>query len=291
MIEVTKFYVRSYDLDHLNVFWQIKDTQDDIQAFDMYLYRSESPNGIWQLVAGPFNNQYLFRDYTSASRHKLRKIFYKLKIVDKRSNETVEFGPTAQIPEPDLVALEIVRQEDVLFREFIGTRCIVFPVKTFGQFCASCYNKVSKRVEKSNCMTCYGTGYLGGYWSPVSCFIQIDPSPKNIQLGPTIEQYPFVTTGRMINFPPMNPRDIIVDSENKRWIVITVAPTKKFGHPVHQELTVKQLLTSDMAYKLPINIDDITTFEVVAERNFTNPQTLQQDPEKSYRNKPRGTTY
>jgi len=137
MVVFTKFYARSFELDSITIFWEIEDIskEDDIYAFSMELFKSEAYNGPYDKVAGPFFNIFQYRDSLNLEDHKNRNIYYKLKVTDIRTNESIMVGPTAQLPEPDLIAMEVIRQEDMLFRNFIGRRCYVFPRKTFGHIC------------------------------------------------------------------------------------------------------------------------------------------------------------
>src|SRR3954466_12056458 len=121
MIEVGRFYARSFDLDHMDLFWELKDFYDgNINQFTFQILRSESPMGPWEPMTPEFKDQYMVRDVAPALLHKWRTLFYLLRVRDVVTAEVKDFGPTAQVGEPDLIALEIQRQEDVLFREFAG---------------------------------------------------------------------------------------------------------------------------------------------------------------------------
>lgn len=294
MIQVTKLYARSFDLDHMDLFWELADFFDDnILGYDMYVLRSESPGGPWEILAGPFQDQYQFRDVSPALLHKWRTLFYKLRIINRTTTEMVEFGPTAQLGEPDLIALEIMRQEDVLFREYVGRRCWLYPVRTFGAKC-TCFDRVGGRRTRSNCLTCYDTGYIGGFLSPLECFVQFDPDPKSAQGSPSGEQQIRNSSARLISFPPVKPKDILIETENRRWRVATVAQTERLRARVHQELTIHELPKGDTEYKLPINIADLRSLQPAAERNFTNPQHADNDADLKnilavYNGSPRGT--
>lgn len=299
-LQVTTFYARSFDLDHIDLYWEVKDyftnqpTDDMILAYDFQIFRSESTAGPWDPISPKFQNQYYFRDASPSLLHRWRKLFYLLRITDKRTNEVVDFGPTAQLAEPDLIALEIMRQEDVLFREFVGRKCWLFTKKTFGAKCI-CYDRVKGKRTRSNCVTCYDTGYLGGYLSPIEAYVQIDPGPDSSQKTPLMEQQTTNTSARLISFPPMKPDDILVEAENRRWKVVTVATTTRLRAVVHQELTLHEIPKGDVEYKIPILINDLTTVSPSAERNFTNPQNVDgNDNSKNdflavYRGKPRGS--
>jgi hypothetical protein len=294
VLNITSLYARSFDLDHMDVFWEIESFFGNIRQFDFYIYRSESSFGPWDLLAGPFQDQYYFRDVTSPQKHKWRSLFYQLKVVDKVTSEEKLFGPTSQQGEPDLIALEINRQEDVLFREFAGRKCWLFPVRTFGAFCV-CYDRVTSKRTKSNCLNCYDTGYLGGYLTPIECFVQLDPNSNSPNPTPIGEQQFNQTSGRLISFPQVKPKDILVETENRRWKVSTVAQTQRLRSVVHQELMLQEVPKGDVAYKLPINIANLASLKASAERNFTNPQHTDGMPDLKellavYGYQPRGTT-
>lgn len=276
MLTVTRLYARSFDLDHMDVFWELGDFVGNILQYDFSIYRSESPTGPWDKLAGPFQDQYYFRDSSPVLLHNWRTLYYLLKIADKVTGEVKEFGPTTSLPESDLIALEINRQEDVLLREFTGRRVWLYPVRTFGARCV-CFDRVSGRRTKSNCLNCYDSGYLGGYLSPIECFVQMDTSADSGSITPFGEQQSGQTTARLISFPPVSPKDILIESENYRWRVVSVAYTQRLRAIVHQELTLKEIPRGDIEYKLPIKIADLTKLEPAAERNFTNPQHVDGD--------------
>lgn len=283
MLKVTKFYCRSFDIDSLTIFWEIEDVSltDDIYAYEFSLLKCESPAGPYDLVYGPFKNIFLFRDSVHPENHKNRTIFYKLQIKDSRSGQITEWGPTAQLPEPNLEALEMIRLEDVLFRNFIGRKFYLLPRKTFGARCI-CFNKIMQRQEIANCKTCFGVGYVGGWNTPISFYAQKDPKAKQLQLTPTINHTPSLITMRTISYPPINPGDLVVDSENHRSIVISSTPTQRLGADIHQEVVIKELLKGSIEYLVPIK-DDIKKIDQISDRRlFENPMTLNSDPRPNY---------
>lgn len=294
MIQITKLYARSFDLDHTDVFWEVGNFTGNPRQFEFTVLRSESSTGPFDQLGPPFVDGYWFRDVTPPKMHKWRTLFYLLRVRDLVTNEIEDFGPTSQEGEPDLIALEIFRQEDVLFREFIGRQTFLFPVRTFGAYCV-CYDRVSSRRTKANCLNCFDTGFLGGFLSPISCFIQFDPSGQQAVPTPYREKQDNRTTARLISFPSVKPKDILVEVENVRWRVESVTATQRLRSVVHQELTLKQIDLGDVEYKIPVNITDLKTLQISAERNFTNPQNVDgtediQNLLAAYGYAPRGTT-
>lgn len=282
MLKVTELSVRSLDLDFLGVFWKIANVpgprrdQDphEILSYDFYILRAgDSPMGPYQQIGGPFVDLYAFRDVQVSLLHKWRQYHYKLKVVDRRSGESMEYGPASSgSAPPDLIALEIQRQEDLLFREFVGRRCWLFPIRTFGPRC-SCFDITTGRITRSNHALCYGTGFFGGYMAPIEIFAQVDPTPKNTEATSLQERQPSETRGRMISFPPASPKDILVESENRRWRLGPVTQTERLKAAVRQELTLHEIPRGDIEYELPVNVD-LLSLQPAAKRNFTNPQNL-----------------
>jgi hypothetical protein len=293
MIQVTSLYARSFDLDHTDVFWEIESFTGNILQYNFSVLRSESSSGPWEIISPTFQDQYYFRDASPSKMSKWRVLYYLLRVTDLSTSETQDFGPTAQRAEPDLIALEINRAEDILFREFVGRICWMFPVRTFGAYCM-CFDRVTGRRTKAQCLNCYDTGYLGGFLSPIQCYIQFDPNGQKPVPTPYKERQDNRTTARLISFPPIKPKDIVVEAENARWRVESSTQTQRLRAVVHQEITLREIDLGDVEYKLPINIDDLTSISPSAERNFTNPQHVDerinlQNILAVYGNKPRGT--
>ena len=282
MLEVTKFWTRTFDLDRVDLFWEIssvpapRSDQDlhEVLNYEFLIFRAgDSPMGPYTQVGGPFLDRYRFRDVRVQLQHKWRQYFYKLQVRDRRTGEVKEFGPASSSEEaPDLVASEIIRQEDVLFREFVGRRCYLFSARTFGPRC-SCFDATLNKLKASNHRPCFGTGWFSGYMAPVEVFVQIDPSPKATQTSALQEVQQSDTVGRMISFPPVNPKDILVEPDNRRWRVISVRQTQRLRAVVRQELQLHEIPRGDIEYDLPVRVNE-RALETAAGRNYTNPQNV-----------------
>lgn len=288
MLNVTKLWVRSFDLEHLDVFWEIgtmrgpvnDSTQHEVFDYSFYILRSEAAMGPFEQVGGPYQDTYFFRDIRVSMLHKWRQYFYKIRVVHRQTGESMEFGPTANIEAaPDLIAAAIIREEDTLFREFIGRKAWLFPARTFGPHCA-CYDTTMGRVTRSAHLPCFGTGWLGGYLTPIEIYIQFDPSAKQSIATRLGETQPSNASARMSSFPPVSPRDIIIESENRRWRVVNVQQTQRLRAVVHQELQLHEVPRSDVEYAIPLNID-AQSVQPASNRNFKNSQNPESDADNS----------
>jgi len=261
--------VRSFTLDHLTFAWEVEPTELDPWDYDWYVERSEGPAGPWDRLAGPFSDRYLFIDHQVSLLHRWRTLFYRLKSVRKLDTTDIEYSAVVNVAaEPDLEALEIRRLEELGYRQFTGRVCWLFPARTFGQHCPSCWNEVLHKRTRGNCPTCYDTGWAGGYMHPIECYIQIDPAAKRNQEIPTGEVQHSTTQARMSAFPPVKPKDIIVEAENLRWRVDSVGSTQKRRATIRQEMTLVGVVPGDVEFQLPIQVEDPLTLQMTDERNF-----------------------
>ena len=186
--------------------------------------------------------------------------------------------------EPDRIALELIRRESMLFQEFAGRRAVLFPQLTFGQRCRYCWDLGPKgntigRAVQQNCVSCYDSTFVGGYTTPMLIYIQIDPSAKGVQATDLTEHQFVETTARMVSYPPVKPKDMIVEAENKRWRVESVVPTEKLRATIRQEMKLRQYPKGDIKYKVPVNYDILAPMSPA--REFTRPMSLQEEQDES----------
>jgi len=282
MLEVQNIKAFSLSKDHIDLSWEIKNTDLDPHDFTFVVERSESQYGEFDQISEPFSDRYHFRDVVVNLLHKWRQYWYRIKITRKSDSE-VSYSAAAQMgAKPDLVAQEVRRVELILFREHIGRKCWVFPARTFGQRCPACYDPVSRQRMQSQCLTCYDTSFVGGYLNPVEAYVQFDPSPKHTEVQQLVETQQQNTSARMPYFPSVKPRDIIVESENRRWRIERVSSTRRLRVVLHQELVLHEIPGSDIEYLIPVNIDDLGDFEASPEREFTNPHDLEGHDDASW---------
>jgi hypothetical protein len=288
VLTITKLTVRSFSLDHLDLFWEIGpvpapnlDTiPHEIFDYDFYVLRSEAAMGPYDRIGGPFRDRYQFRDNSVQLLHKWRQFYYKILVIHRTTKEELEFGPSSyQQPESDLIGSEIIRQEDILFREFIGRKCYLYPARTFGPLC-SCFDLTLQRKTRGSHLPCFGTGWMTGYMSPVEIYVQIDPSARQPHMDQKMEMQPQDTTARTSPFPPISPRDILIETENRRWRVVSVGTTQRLRSSIHQNLQLHEIPRGDIEYALPINLE-LKDLAPSGERNFKNAQNISNDGDYS----------
>lgn len=258
--------VRSFDLDHLDLFWEVPETNEEIEKYDFFILRSgDGAGGPYHRVAGPFYNTFHFRDPEVHQLHRWRDYYYKIRVVHRPTGDTTEFGPEWLRAPPDLVGLEIQRRERHLFREWAGRSVIIFPRLTFGQRCGHCWDTGSRgntigRATQQSCATCFDSTFVGGYATPMRLYVQVDPAPLQPQRT-DLKEHQFVeTSARTSAFPPIHPKAMLVEAENKRWEVQRVSTTQKHRSIIRQELILWEIPKGDVRFKVPINYDTLADF-------------------------------
>ncbi len=291
-IEVRNIRVRSLSVDFNEITWEVRNTTEDVLDYTFQVLRSEAAAGPFEPLSTEMDDQFIFVDNTLKNANIYRQFHYVLRVKQKSSGDTKDFGPASKVPDADLIATELRKHMNLLFREFAGRRCWVFPVRTMGQRCTNCWNPQLNKRTKSGCRTCFETAFVRGYHRPIETWIQFDPSPKNEQPTSLGRLQQTSTTARTSHFPPLKPDDLIVEAENLRWKVRTVSTTQQGRAVVTQELQVHLVPTTDVEYEIPLILGDVEEKDgalrpielnelfLNPSRNFTNPHTLGNDEEK-----------
>jgi hypothetical protein len=274
MIKFRNERVISFSRDYLDLYWEIDPTTEDIQEYQFFVERSESEAGPWLQIAGPLTDRYYLRDDDVHQLSNTRVYFYRVralhtpsgtelfsKIVDRRGTE-------------DLIAAEIIRNEAVLFQEFVGVRCWLFPIRTFGMRCPQCFDEVLQKRTQDSCPTCWNTQFAGGYHFPIEFWGQIDlPETAEQQSIEDHRQTKYFVL-RCNPSPYIKPLDLVIDHQNQRYRIMSVHGTFRLGVPVRQEIRMVQVQKGSVEDKIPLRVDE-SSLTLVPRRNFYNPHTLE----------------
>ena len=272
MLEVRNLRAITFDLDRIDLHWEVGSESEDPQDYDFYVLRSGSPLGPFDTLAGPLVDRYFFRDVQVVQQHRWNHYYYKIKLIHRQSGEEKLFPDIAVgiDARPPLDALAIRREEFVLFREHVGRTCWVFKKRRFGLRCPNCYVKHSKRQTRSECFTCFGTTYARGYHYPIETLVQFDPSVRSEQHMTVAKTEQDNTTARGLWFPAFDPGDVVVEANNTRWRVLSATNTERLRAVVHQELQFHAVVKGDIEYSVPLELEE-STLQASPPREFLNP--------------------
>ena len=276
-LEVRNIRVRSLSVDYNEVSWEIVPTAEDVLDYTFQVFRSEAAMGPFSEVSNAFEDRYLFVDNVVKALHRHRQYHYQIRVTYKPSGEYTDFGPALMGQDEDLIARELRSHIGLLMQEFIGERCWLLPVRTFGQRCPSCWSVSLNKKHRSGCRTCYDTGFIRGYMHPIETWVSIDPTAATEQFTNVGKTQQNNTTARMPYFPPLKPGDLLVSAaDNARHKVVQVSSTKHVGTPIHQEVQLHEVPQSAIEYAIPLQLaEPLKNMFLKPARNFTNPQQLE----------------
>lgn len=99
---------------------------------------------------------------------------------------------------------------------------------------------------------CYGTNFVGGYYSAYSIIVRRQDADQLIQLqgmSLRVEQKPRMRT---IWTPRLSSGDLLVDSSNQRWEITNLHPQPWRGLITHQVFDVELKNPRDLVYQVPV---------------------------------------
>lgn len=282
MLQISNLRLRSMNIAMLDVWWEIEPTFESAGDYDIFVQRSESEFSDFQTISASVRNLNHFRDTSVPNYHSFyQRLFYKLKVVNRVTAATALFpaqGGASLDARPDLIAMEMARQHNLVLKEAKGRAVWIFQRRRTGQKCSICFDQVTQRKIKSSCVSCYDTNFAGGFYAPVQVFGHIGPSEETTVHDAQMVQQQQDCVFELGNYPELGEGDIVVEQENLRWKVgNSINKVEKGRAIIWQTTGVSRIAKGDIEYGLPINITDkaLSSQEAAPERNLTNPQTLE----------------
>jgi hypothetical protein len=243
---------------HTLVTWKTENSFDDPLDFDMRMMRSESQGGPFEYVSQPFVDKYQYIDgIADLETRAHRLLWYQIEVTERKTGTKAVYGPAGLSAPPDLQAMEMRRQAMLIYQTVAGRRCWLFPVRTFGQRCKNCYDPVTDQPVKTRCLTCYDTTWTRGYMDPIEVWVQFEPTPK--QMASNLIRVEKMQGQKALcgYYPEIKPLDMLVEPENRRWIVQNVVSPERLRSPVRQQLTLDEIELGHVNYEVPLNVADL----------------------------------
>jgi len=236
-------------------------------AAKVKVWRSASPDsGFEQIATVPALKGWFFdEDVDLLNRWSV--YYYKLDLVS--DGITQGYGVVRLEGVNDSIAAGLVKHRNTYLR-LAGIPVLVYPYLAAGQRC-SCWDAVLRKSTVSDCGTCYGTGFLSGYYSPILTLAQVGVEAKQNQVGERIEQETIVEL-MMSNYPVLRPGDVVYEIDaGRRYKVQAVTPSEKSRMLIGQDALGYGLQSTDVEHNIPI--PEIDKLDPVLIRKYS-PQRL-----------------
>lgn len=242
--------------------WEWERSSIPLHRYTIDVYRGESPSDL-DLIASNLQAEKTshYEDNTARLIDKHRVYYYQLVALDKKTGKVVESDLHTWEVGLDYTGLYVVEEHDFLFRYVVGSPIYIYKKQTEGETrCDNCWDPISKRVTKSNCRVCHGTGFIGtaagGYYDPVYTWADLSPDPEMIQIAQWGKVQPSQTDIFMTNYPRLSVGDVIIEIlPNKRYKVANVRDTEKNRTKMLQIVRLDELSRDRVEYDLNVPKD------------------------------------
>lgn len=238
--------------------WELEATTQILTNLKFFIDRGESPSEMHQLNAVGISALGLLEyvDETAELRDINKTYYWRVRAVEYMSGvpvQTFSSKPSNWESDLDLVALYIVEEHLFAHRFVYGVPAMIFKKRHDGVYCPSCWDKILKRVTKSNCTVCYGTGRLDGYYPPIDAWMSFEPDPKVEQVVEWGRRQSNQLDIQFTNYPLLAPGDMIVELQpNRYYRVSNVRSPEKSRNTMLQIARIDGIYMSDVEYKLEI---------------------------------------
>jgi hypothetical protein len=243
--------LESTSLDYINVYWETPYGADTSYT----VLRGEAQSGPFDPVTEPLFDRYHIRDYIAPRKYAWRTLHYVVEATQADGTVT-RSEPKTLRARPPLDALEMIRLNGLLFREYTGRPCLIYAKRTFGEHCSVCYDEVTHLQLTKNCTSCYGTGFARGYHFPIYAYVNVGPDTQAIMASEQLVMGQSTVQGRMSVYPLVKPGDLLVEREGVHWRVQNVSCTERLRAPVQQVLILFRIPEGDIEYQIPVRWDN-----------------------------------
>lgn len=252
---------RALDLSDLAVAWTILPTTEPLSGYTYDVLRyptsdlvSDAPLDEATIVTtGIVGSTFEYLDTSVNLLDQFVPYYYRIRVNETSSGQSTISQAAGVVDEqPDNIAQYIASVTQTLLGIIGNPGFLVCRRLRTGQRCPDCWDPVKQLVTKSNCMTCYGTGWTGGYAHPIPIQASITGAQVTERFTPDIKdlvEQPVVFW--TLNYPRLLPRDLVIDSQGRRYVVSNVQPTVRGRMVLRQIAQLERVAPTDIIYKVP----------------------------------------
>jgi hypothetical protein len=250
--------------------WSLDKTVESIDNYVFTVLTSTDPSIEFE-VDGSVSNQlyytHVVRDF-DFSRH----YYYQLQVLNTSTGETTTTQTFYLQAAPTGLALKMISTEQRFLSNLVSRSGFFLIRKKTGKTCPRCFDQLKRRDGDPLCSVCYGTGYLGGYYTPIKLYFQfLEPSnisqPGLTNFGPLEANQ---VTAWISNFPIAAANDALIDTiTGIAYLISSVRGTAFGGALIRQILTLQQVEPPAGIYSFPLPI--VSTSTSVATATSTLP--------------------
>lgn len=247
--------------------WDITDPSDTGTYF-FTVERSGSSGGPWETLLTDKPDIYNYVDRLATSQGAteeapnqlslVRGVYYRVTCTPPSGGTNRAVDVTAVEPRLEgrqrLLKRKILRDETVMLKKLNGVPVAVLKRRRWGTRCPKCFDKYTKESMRANCVNCYGTTFVGGYYEPIVTYAKRGTTPNIAVTTPQGKVDGATTNVTMLDIPGVQDQDILVFlNDNRRFEIKRVLPTELRTVTVHQRLEVNELARSGIEYRVKVD--------------------------------------
>lgn len=154
-----------------------------------------------------------------------------------------------------LMKRAILRHRYIMLSKLNGIQFYLLKKRHFGTRCAECYDPNTRSISSSNCASCYGTSWEGGYYDPVEILGRRMASEIDSQMSPQAVDDTDFTEIELLDFPRVDHGDLLIErAHNRRWLVRKRKVVSLKTIIVHQNVVVSELPRTAVEYKIAVSL-------------------------------------
>lgn len=258
MLVLTDITTKQLAPTEITIEWYLQSSTEDFNDYRMSIYRASGKVqnvSEYDLVISGINpalTSFIQDTNVHGLTSKFIDYFYIVVLSGLSGQGVFTSLPYAYSAVIDKYAREIERRRNLVFDYHSGQEYSILKRKQYGTYCPDCYDVTLQRTTSSSCLTCYGTGFAGGYYSDINIRGQLNERPVreiHQMFGAWQDSDAVLYCPAS---PPINPKDIIVDRLTRRWIVLNVGTAAKALHTISQICQVRQIEKDDIINHFPV---------------------------------------
>lgn len=242
--------------DFVHIDFTLSPTKEDLSLYKFDLHRSnDSETGFVKIADN-------LTEFSHADEVDLYNIaipfYYKVVVTKLSSGEASESKVYRHLAEKhDQYAYYISHLVKHNARVTVNNQVLLLlSRKRTGTLCPTCHDEIRKRPQQQ-CETCWNTGFVGGFYTPKKVIavynnasgIMEKFSPSNVAEDKTPVQL------WTPNYPLIQVNDLLVDTQNTRFIVTSFQPSVKQFYLIRQTIQMQMIPKTSLLYKIPIGGD------------------------------------
>lgn len=247
-------------------------------VFTFQVERAGGPLGAWSPVLSATPAQYAVLDDfrtaidTPAQVHPNlltlnQRLFYRVSCTTPSGNvlrDIQELDVTSHQTPADLKVAQLRRKARLDFaraQRYPGTPILLLKRRWWGETCMRCRDPRTKALMRTDCTSCWSTGFLGGYWNPVEVRGRRSVANVASQITPEGKSDSAEAKFWLPESPQVERDDVLILlEEGRRYRIDQQVQTEMQLQGVHQVVNALAIASDHLLYRMPYDTTSIAPF-------------------------------